>query len=594
MPKGAAKGKPKGKPKGKSKDEKAVEDLPPPPCDDAEKERSKAGSPTRGKKSPAKGRKSPEPKGTGKNAKVAPAPAKEEEEQSPEEQSPEEKQPLTEIEEIMLPAGSNASNTEVDQMLQQIANEAVNGVVTSVIGLIKKGELQQHAPAKAWGAQGPDKEKRDRVIAQKRYNRIQRLLVQAENKQVDAQKELMKINQQVDRDHLSGAPTEDILLEDLCALIKCKEDRRKELEFKKKLAEAKKMEKKKEERRAKKRQREMDEFGSRMRDLERVMSERMEKDKEEKRKREEIKAAEKKKEEEMRAQFVNAAKRRLGKVPMHKKIQRKYDKKVVIPELEKRKQYLAQVRNDMRQPCYVEIAQHETKIRDWEADERTRLAEITIPKNHIPDHYKSTNSHQEVVRRDAAVTEKIRKERERKQKSKADQLEYASKVREKYKPKIDPNKAAQVEKATQNVDKDRARAMRARGDEIMKNTAGDYLNAGYKEVNGDASPADLRRRRKKTPEPKPQPKPIDYLQDLKAQRSSKVCKKKRTSIIPLSPEQLGEKVRAKERDAEAREAKLIEQSADGVDVDEAAQVSEMYIDVVQSKMKLLSQPAEAY
>lgn len=580
--------------KGKSKDEMAVADLPPPPSDDAEKKgsRSKAGSPTKGRKSQMKGRKSPtpEPRGEEKNTKVAPA-GKAKEEVKVEE---EEKKPLTDMEEIMLPEGSSASNSEVDQMLQQIANEAVNGVVTSVIGLIKKGELQQHAPAKAWGAQGPDKEKRDRVLAQKRYNRIQRLLVQAENGQVDAQKELMKINQQLDRDHLSGASPEDIILEDLSALIKAKEDRRKELEFKKKLQEARKMEKKKEERRAKKRQRELDEFGSRMRDLERIMQERMDKDKESKKKRLETKAAERKKEEEMRAQFVNATKKRLGTVPLHKRMQRNYEKKVVIPELEKRKQYLAQVRNDMRQPHYVEIAQHEAKIRDWEADERTRLAELTIPKNHIPEHYKSTKQQQDVRRRDAEQADKIRGERERKLKSKRNQLDYASKVREKYKPNVDAAKAAEVEKACQNVDKDRARAMRARGDEMMKN-ANDNLKSGYKEVLGDMSPADARRRRKKTPEPIPQEKPKDYLQDLKAERSTKGKKRRSSSNVPLSPEQLHEKARRQEKDAEAREANMMgESSGGGFDVDEAAAVSEMYLDVVQTKMKLLSQPAEAY
>merc|ERR1719272_2489465 len=106
------------------------------------------------------------------------------------------------------------------------------------------------------------------------------------------------------------------------------------------------------------------------------MKERMEKDAEEKKRRQEEKEAERRKIEEMRAIYVNKAKQRLGTVPMHKKMQRQYEKKVVIPELEKRKQYLAQVRNDMRNPHYVEIAQHESKMRDWEADERNRLQEL--------------------------------------------------------------------------------------------------------------------------------------------------------------------------------------------------------------------------
>lgn len=572
---------------------KQVAELPPPPVEKAPKKKGGRISPTKGRKSPTKtngqeekkAEKKEEKKEVGKkgkkNAKIAPVPEEEEEKEDtfltePQPQPLEEK---SEIEEIMLPEGGDMA----DAMLQDIANEAVNGVVSSVIGLIKRGELQQHAPARAWGTNNNGQDRRDRVLAQKRYNRIQRLLAQAESGKIDAQNELLKINKQLNRDPITGISAEDILVDDLKALIVAKEDRKKELALKKQMRKQKQAQKTKDLKKAEKRQRDLDRQFHRMRELEQIMNERKEKDDEMRAERAAEKERERQKHEEMTRNFRNQTNQRLGQVPLYKRMDRRYKKKVEIPELEKRKKHLAQIRNDMRNPHFVDIKAHEEKIRDWEADERNRLAEHIVPKNEIPNHLKQNKFHRETKRRDAEQMEKLRKAKELKAKIKKHQDEYSQKVREQHKPHVDAQKAAQMELLAHNVDIERAQQMRMRGDQQLKN-AGDNLRAGYKNVNGELDPSEVRRRKKKPVEEKPPEKPKDYLQDLKAQRKPRKAKK--NSEAPLSPAQMAEKIRQKERDALKKEEKL---KQGDVDVDTTVEVSDIYCGVIADKLKLLGE-----
>lgn len=490
------------------------------------------------------------------------------------------------VETILFPEADKAD--PMDAMLAEIANEAVNSVVSSVITLIQKGELQQHRPAKAWGGNTQDTDARQRVLAQKRYNRIQRLLIQAENGQVDAQKELLKINQQLDRDHLSGVSAEDIILEDLAALIKAKEDRQKELEFKKQLKEQKKKEKKMKQKRQQQIRAMQDEQMQRMRELEVKFQERIQVDEEEKKKQKELKEAEKRKEEEMRRQISKEVGKRLGNVPLYKKMERQFTDKVVVPELQRRKEYLAQIRNDMRNPHYLEIAQHESKIRAWETAERGRLDEKKIPIQTLP--VKQTGKiAEEIKKQDADRRVAHQAQKEARMQKLVIKQEYGKKVLEDHKPKVDPDKVAQMELMAMDVDKERAKAMRQRGDELLKNNAGEYLKKGFVAAVGEnPDPEKLekqKRKRKKEMETPPPEKPIDYLQDLKAQR--KPNQKKRIIVKSLNPDQLVDLAKAKERKAAECEQRLIDGSGND-DVESAAEVSELYIDVIKTKMELLA------
>lgn len=575
---------------------KQVAELPPPPVEKAPKKKGGRASPTKGRsKSPTKTNeqeekkieKKEEKKDAGKkgkkNAKIAPVPEEEEEQKDDTflTEQPQPQEEKSEIEEIMLPEGGDMADT----MLQDIANEAVNGVVSSVIGLIKRGELQQHAPARAWGTNSNGQDRRDRVLAQKRYNRIQRLLAQAESGKIDAQNELLKINKQLNRDPITGISAEDILVDDLKALIVAKEDRKKELALKKQMRKQKQAQKDKERRKAEKRQKDLDRQFHRMRELEQIMNERKEKDDEMRAERAAEKERERQKNEEMTRNFRNQTNQRLGQVPLYKRMDRKYKKNVEIPELEKRKKHLAQIRNDMRNPHFVDIKAHEEKIRDWEADERNRLAEHIVPKNEIPGHLKQNKFHRETKKRDAEQITKLRKAKELKAKIKKHQDEYSQKVREQHKPHVDAQKAAQMELLAHNVDVERAQQMRMRGDQQLKN-AGDNLRAGYKNAVGDLEPSEARRRKKKPVEEAPPEKPHDYLQDLKAQR--KVRKPKKNVEAPLSPAQMAEKIRQKERDALKKEEKLKQVGGD-VDVDTTVEVSDIYCGVIADKLKLLGE-----
>lgn len=457
-----------------------------------------------------------------------------------------------------------------------IAIESIDLVVQSVVGLIKSGSISRNQPVEGWGVQkkGPQRETVDRLAQQRRYNRITKLLNKAEQGKLDTQT-LAVLNADIDKKENSNAAPEDVILQDLSYLVKAKEERRRVREARKRAA----AQQKKAADKARQREEELDklqqEDDERRKAWEEEMMNRINEEKEARRQAiKEKKAAQKAQE----AQAIKQAKQLREKIkknqgangPLHLKMEKQYEEKVKLPELERNQKYLASLKEQFHQPVKEAISEHKQKVGGSAVKKKKRVV-VSKPV----EVFRSKAYEQAIKEKKALTAEQERIERLKQQNNYAKQVKQQNlKKQQLYKEKGGILNSLVVPEAPAKLAAER----RNKGNKQAV-AAKDYLVAGKEQLAAKPVKRELT---KVVKEKAPQAvKRTNYLADLHKDRKDAPVK-----ANTQTKHQLQEAAAGLEAEAKKREVTL-KADFSATSLEDAAEVSEMYVDVAKKKLELL-------
>lgn len=461
---------------------------------------------------------------------------------------------------------------EFDEHLSGLAVESIDLVIESIVGLIQKGAIARHRPVEGWGATKvqPQKETVDRLARQRRYNRITKLLNKAENGQLDTQA-LASLNSEIDKGAVKDAAPEDVILQDLSFLVKAKEERLRVKEARTKAAE----QLKKAEKKAKLREIELDRLQQEDAERRKAWEEEMlAKLAEEKQSRRVEIQAKKEAQQKAEAAAKKQARRLRAKLkeqqgadgPLFAKLEKQYEEKVHLPELERNQKYLESRKNFFNKPVKDLVTEHKNKLEEQPKREPKQFVAHTEMKV-----FKS-KAYADAVKQSKALTE----EEERVKRVKL-QGEYAQNVKSQnlqkiklYKEKGGILNSLVVPVAPEKLAEDR----RKKGEENATKHQ-DFLKQGKEELLKNPVKREFTAVvKEKSPEPVKQ---TDYLQQIKAQKRASPHPKGNSKADEAA--QLQARANRKEKDLAG------DFSSEGLA--NAAEVSEMYVEVAKKKLAML-------
>ena len=296
---------------------------------------------------------------------------------------------------------------------------------------------------------------------------------------------------------------------------------------------------------------------------------------------------EKEREKEMAKQARERVASHLHETPLHVKLQRKYEREVLAEEQREYEETLQKIRKE-RGPLNVdELKEHERKFmkeykrvmaeKKREAKNKSNHREHTIPSLYKGSAYKNcldeeASRIEEQNKKDVELRAMIQK-RER----------YANLVQEMYAPKTDKTKEWELHSRIEKLHEMKERAKKTKNPRKIN-----YLNeVAEKRRNGQIKP--IVRSFIQEEEEKKIQKPIDYLTKMRLEKEAHPDKHPRRRH-KMSKEERVEKLQREanrlERDAVKRESRMARRESD---VDAAAEVSDMYIEAIRTKLKLLQE-----
>jgi hypothetical protein len=336
----------------------------------------------------------------------------------------------------------------MDDFMAEIAQGAIDGVIDTVVEGIRSGDIKVHEPKQQWGlsmslsdAKSPAKSK---LNAMKKYSRITEIFRKAKLLRVDP-------SALIDE---AGFTEEDLA------------DYRKSQEYHLRMKERKRDEKlraqQKEDadrqrvdrelarlqdnnQRAQLRQMEMKQF---------LTDHRANAKSEFFRERKERKRREKQKTKEAKA-FIRKHKSR---EPAHVKLEKEYHEKVVLPELDRQQEYLDQLKAERATKLdHEELREHERKFKHTMAmfqKTKKREAQLLLKERQRETRHFDINKGalHNVLRQDILVKEDHKIKLEIARQAREERLNYADRVKRRFKPKQDPNKHLQVERQIQQLE----------------------------------------------------------------------------------------------------------------------------------------------
>mmetsp|Transcript_13228 Transcript_13228/g.25715 ORF Transcript_13228/g.25715 Transcript_13228/m.25715 type:complete len:486 (-) Transcript_13228:206-1663(-) len=476
-------------------------------------------------------------------------------------------------------AAEPGSGAQTFSDISEAADDSVNEVITSIVGLIKTGNLQRHVPTEGWGIHKKNlkKETVDLLAKQKRYNRVTKLLNKAEQGQLDDQT-LNVLNNEIDQSTavVAEAAPEDIILQDLSFLVKAKEERRRVKEARRQAA----LQQKKVAERARAREIEIaklsQEDEDRRKAWEMEMVQKIAEDKEARRaKLKEKKEAQKKAEKEAMKK-AQALRKKLkaqqtGGEPLYKKLEQKYQEEIKLPELENKKKYLASLREQLSKPVKDIIQEHQEKV-PVKPHRKVKIIQKPIQV------YRSKQYEE--------VSKKLPTPLEKKAAMLKQRQDYARQIKEAnlkkaqlYKEKGGILNKLVVAPSPKALADQRRKAGLKKAEETKN-----YLASGVKELKEKPVKREFTKVEKSKPPGKP--KRENYLEAMKKEsaiRSTNTTPKPQKGTL----HQLSKQTKELEEQVTKKE-KNLKNDYSTTSLENAAEVSEMYVDVAKKKLAMLS------
>lgn len=278
--------------------------------------------------------------------------------------------------------------------------------------------------------------------------------------------------------------------------------------------------------------------------------------------------------------------------PLHKRWEKKYEEKFVLPEIEQRKQALEKIREEKRKPLNVkEIIENEKRYKiEHERNlykSKLEVQNVVARRNTKMKGYYRGKSHLIAQEEDLAYRSRMKEEKMRSMLERKSR--YSNLIREMFSPSVDLSKRHEIERKKDEIKekekflkmaRDRKKDLNSRDwrieDEDIRRQERRRLRAKRKKAKREEE--DRKRNAKSAP---------DYMA-LCIKRGKKKNKKtppKRPKLQDYST--LEKNVRKMERATRERH-KALRSSAEGLnDVDAVEEETEMYIRLAKEKMKLL-------
>lgn len=356
------------------------------------------------------------------------------------------------------------------------AGGLIDNIFSTVVNSIKTGDLKINKLHTDWNPSPTNKARIEKIKTLKNYDRITRLL--HVNYERSPEKILLKNMEKISEEKIYvGTNAEDILQSDLDQLKKAQSlnkwlkemkvdnnDRKRRIkEFEEmKMAQLREELQKQEEQR---RQYEMDqERQKEERQMERVQ--RMQQRQEEKRK-----------ELELMQIAKDRVSKRLNTPPLHLKMEKNFEATYTVPQLEKRKQQLNEIRNSMKALNPEELKEHERLYMEAHKEQMKRIEASKGMQANVdvdPNLYRGVNAQRVAKEMKEHKARLVEEKEEAKRKAEAI-AKYDEIVKKKYMPSIDHSKRNEVElrkekKKVQTVydDSDLMRKHRAEANAFIK------------------------------------------------------------------------------------------------------------------------------